>query len=318
MAYKKYKVFMLLISIFLLILIGVYANPIKLIEILSKSDLLLILLAFAISNIAMILRTYRWKILLKNVGFCVLFPIQMIGLAIGNFTPGKLSDPIKSVILKPIKKIRIASSLPSIIWERVFDILSLILLSIFAIQVMGSEFNILLLTVAGMLIFFILVVLLVLILYKRSFGLRIVGIISRFRDIKKIGKKFLNSFYKQKISKPRLVSSFVITFITWTIEGVILYFVLLAMGVGMNVLLLIGITSLSFTIGIASTLPGGLGSTEVIMAMLLGAMGVPGEIAIAGVLVSRFLSFWYASILGAVSFFILSKRIELDDIKIVS
>ena len=83
------------------------------------------------------------------------------------------------------------------------------------------------------------------------------------------------------------------------------------MGINIDLLLLVGIASLSFTIGIASSLPGGLGSTEIVMAILLGLIGIPEGIAIAAVFVSRLFSFWYVSLLGAVSFFHIGKKIEI-------
>jgi len=311
MAYSRYKVFMLFISIVILILIGWYANPARLIEILSRSDMLLILAAFVLSNITMILRVYRWDILLKHAKFRELFPIQMIGLAVGNFTPGKISDPIKSFILKPLKGITVAKTLPSIIWERIFDIISLILLSIIALQLITATFDMFLLSMLCVGIFFVVIVLLILTLYKKSFGMRILGVVGRFKNLDKIGKRFIHAFYKQKIAREKLFVSFVVTLITWVLEGVMLYLILLAMGVNVDILLLIGIISLSFTIGIASTLPGGLGSTEVVMALLLGLIGIPEGIAIAAVLVSRLISFWYASFLGAVSFLHIGRKINI-------
>lgn len=314
MSYGKYKAVMLIISIIILILMGWYANPAKIMGVLTQSNIILILLAFIISNINMILRVYRWKIIIKNLSFGELFPIQMIGLAIGNFTPGKISDPIKSIIIKSMKKINIAKTLPSIIWERIFDIVSLVLLSIIALQLITATFDMLLLSMVCIAVFFLVILFLILVLYKKSFGLFLVRIVKKFKGVNKLGKKFVDAFYRQRISKTGLLSSFVLSFLTWVIEGVMLYLILLAVGINMNIILLVGITSLSFTIGIASTLPGGLGSTEVVMAVLLAVVGVPESIAISAVLVSRLLSFWYVSFLGAVSFIHLGKRMKIKNI----
>ena len=100
----------------------------------------------------------------------------------------------------------------------------------------------------------------------------------------------------------------------WILDGVVFYLTLTAIGVTINPIILAGIIALSVLIGVASTLPGGLGSTEAVMILLLGILGVQSTTAVAGVMISRFISFWYGTLIGGLSFVYLSKKIDMKKI----
>jgi uncharacterized protein (TIRG00374 family) len=160
------------------------------------------------------------------------------------------------------------------------------------------------------------IIVFLIILYNKNIGIKIFNFIRRFPVLKKISKNFIKTFYKSRIEKKRLVGCFLLTVIPWFFEGVVLYLSLLALGVYSNPLILAGIVALSLLIGIASSLPGGLGSTEAVMVIVLGMIGIESTIGIAGIMLARFLTFWYGAFVGALSFFYLSRKIDLSALKI--
>lgn len=319
----KAKISILLACFGLLILGGLiyWANPPLLAETISKTDLKYLVLAFGVSNCAVLARVMKWKVLLPStpgrISFRALFPVQTLGVAVSNLTPGKIGEPIKAVILKLYKRKAVSETLPSIAWERLIDLVILIVLGAIGIQFVTGALGSFYLIILSIGISVIIIVLLLLILHNKSFGTRIFFLLRKFPILKKIDKRFLITFYKHKISKNQRLSSFFFTLATWCFEGLVLYFILLSLGTRISPLASIGIFAVSILIGIASSLPGGLGSTEGIIALFLGGMAIETTTAVAAALLSRALTFGYILVLGYISFLYLSKKVNLKTFHVI-
>jgi len=188
------------------------------------------------------------------------------------------------------------------------------LLSLIAIPFLTSAFF--LISSISIAIFLCIIITFLIILYKKNIGIKIFNFMRRFPILKMISKDFIKTFYKTKIKKRGLIWCFLLTITAWFLDGVILYLCLLAIGVNSNPLILVGVVSLSVLIGIASSLPGGLGSTEAVMVIILSIIGIEGTIGIAGIMLARFLTFWYCASVGALCFFYLSRKMNLSALKI--
>ena len=68
----------------------------------------------------------------------------------------------------------------------------------------------------------------------------------------------------------------------------------------------IGIYAIAVLAGVLSFLPGGLGSTEAVMGVLLVAFGADGSAAVAITLLCRVATLWFAVALGGVAVGVLS------------
>jgi len=119
---RKYKLLMFLVSIIILAAVIVYSNPLAVADKLVTSDYRFVFLAFCISVFAISLGVLKWNILLNKVGYFELYPVQVLGYAVSNFTPGKAAEPAKAIVLKMRSNVPVAFSLPSIIWERIMDV----------------------------------------------------------------------------------------------------------------------------------------------------------------------------------------------------
>lgn len=128
-------------SVIILIAVVVYSNPSEIAQYMSRSNLLYLIIALVISMVSLMLRALKWKVLLKNVKYSDVFPIQIFGMTFSNFTPGKLGEPTKALILKVRNGSAVSETLPTIIWERIFDVIMLLSLSISALFLFGiTEF----------------------------------------------------------------------------------------------------------------------------------------------------------------------------------
>ncbi len=301
----------IVVSFAILILIIWFSNPVKLIETASTANKMILILSILASTVALSLRVVRWNFLVEKANFAELYPVQMLGMTISNFTPGKIAEPAKALLLRSRKGIAVSESLASIVWERIFDLIVLLVLAIFGVQLILTNSEFFIFGIIGVILVLLIVSVALLALEVRSFGMRLFEIAKKFPVLRRISDEFINTFYETKFKKTKLGLSFLSTAAAWLMDAVVLYLVLYSLGIQPNLLVIAGIISISAILGIASSLPGGLGSTEIVMTLLLGITGVPATIAVTSTLLMRFISFWYNALLGGISFVYLSRRIDI-------
>lgn len=316
MSLKLYRNILLAVSIVILATIFWLSNPLQIYSILITGRIEFVIGALLMTTFTALLRVFKWSFLLRTK-FLSLIPVQLLGISISMFTPGRAAEPAKALILKIKDGIPVSKSLPSIIWERVLDIIAIIIFSFFALSALANtKFS--LFGYIGVSIFFVIIIVFLLVLYSKYFGYAIFNkIILKLPLLKALKQDFIESFYSVRISRKRVTSGFIIALIIWLFEGVALYLILMAFGVNINPLLAAGIVALSIMIGVASSLPGGLGSTEIVMILLFNAYGINNPLAVTIVLVHRVVTLLYGAFLGIISFVYLSKKINLREIKLM-
>ena len=101
-----------------------------------------ILPGIAIYFVAVWARTWRWHYLLrpvKSIPLVHLFPIVCIGYFGNNVYPARLGEVFRAIALRATEQVSISTSLATIIIERVFDGLVMLLFVFFALPFVGSE-----------------------------------------------------------------------------------------------------------------------------------------------------------------------------------
>lgn len=86
--------------------------------------------------------------------------------------------------------------------------------------------------------------------------------------------------------------------IAWTAEGISVYVIAQGLGIDLALTTAIGIYALSMLVGALSFIPGGLGSTEAVMVLLLKLSGIDATTALAITLIARVATLWFAVALG--------------------
>jgi len=307
------KILALAVSLLILILLIIYADPAKFLAIVAASNYKFLALAFGISTISVLLRVMKWKVLLDGVSFSSIMPVQMLGMTISNFSPGKIAEPIKGVIFKLKEGRAVSSILPSIIWERVIDVVVLVILAMvgaYFFLILDPKFYLISIFVISVFILALVVGLLT--MYKKGFGLWIFKILKRLPFTGRLSDSFIKTFQESRVNRSKVAYSFVITIIAWVLEGFVLHYAFLSIGINLSPIILASIFALATLIGIASSLPGGIGSTEVVMTIFLGYFGIEKSLAIVGILLARFLSIWYVNLLGGLSLIYLMKKLNIS------
>jgi len=86
--------------------------------------------------------------------------------------------------------------------------------------------------------------------------------------------------------------------LAWGAEGIGLYLILHLMGVDTPLALAVGIYAVSILVGAISFIPGGLGSTEAAMGLMLTAAGADVPTAVSATVACRLATLWFAVGLG--------------------
>ncbi|MCX8170578.1 MAG: flippase-like domain-containing protein [Candidatus Bathyarchaeota archaeon] len=308
------KTLFILIGISLLLLILFLSGIEEVIRIILTSNINFILLAFLTFLFSIFLKSLRWQIFLKSVKIKVPFSHAFYSfnsaMFLGNLVPFKALEPIRGYFLKIKFGYPFSKTIPLVLTERALDVFVYILFSLITLQAL-IEFlpsQITFFAFFGMLVFFSISLSVLLILNSKKLTLKFFKIISKLpvtrrfsKKIEKMAKNFSIGFTQLKRS--RLLSQiFFLTFIIWVIEGAI--FLLSAKAVGINLTFsFFALPLLSVLLGVLTLIPGGLGSIEAIMVLLLSFLGFSIPQATSAVLIYRFFVHLCENSIGAIIIF---------------
>jgi uncharacterized membrane protein YbhN (UPF0104 family) len=99
-----------------------------------------------------------------------------------------------------------------------------------------------------------------------------------------------------------LSASLFLGILAWGAEGLGFYYLLQFLHIETTLAQAIGIYALAMLAGALSFLPGGLGSTEAVMVLLLSLSGAGQAEAVAATLLCRLTTLWFAVALGSIAF----------------
>jgi uncharacterized protein (TIRG00374 family) len=89
--------------------------------------------------------------------------------------------------------------------------------------------------------------------------------------------------------------------LAWGAEGVGFFIVLAALDIDIPMMQAISIYAIGILAGALSFIPGGIGSTETVMSLLLVAMGADLATAVAATLICRIATLWFAVAIGFIA-----------------
>jgi uncharacterized membrane protein YbhN (UPF0104 family) len=253
----------------------------------------LAILALSLANYG--LRSARWRFFLARLGHalpwrsCVLNYVSGFAL---TTTPGKAGEAIRSMLLKRAFGVPVTDSLAAFFAERFSDVLALALLAALALAFMphGSY-------VAAGVIAFVAVALWIAASDARTE--RIAHAIAKVLPHRYAVP--LGSLVGQagRLTRGRaLGAAFALSLAAWAAEGYALHLITASMGSSASTAAAIGIYAIALLGGALFFLPGGLGSTEAFMFVLLLRSGLDPAAAGAATVISRVTTLWFAVALG--------------------
>jgi len=309
----KGKILALAVGLGLLAYLVVWADPSKVVGLLGKADLRIIAIGLCLWPVGAVLRIVRWRYLLKQSGVTVplgnVAKVFIAGLAISNMTPGKSGDPIRSVLLKKVAGNNIGLTLPSVIVERALDVGVMIAFAVAGLSLLIST-SMAVWLAAAICIYAAVFIAAVVILSSESRARwttdRLFAMFSwvpRIRNLKTKIDQFAvdmhRSFKLYKSLKTLGYATF-LSFFIWLYEGILLWLAFSALGLNVDIFVVVAMLSAITLIAVLTFLPGGLGSSELLIVSIFTVLfPLSMTDVIAASLLSRFMGFWIYIGLGA-------------------
>ena len=323
MIMDRKSLFFILLSVAILVVMLWLVGIDEIIKDLKMANLSLIALAIVLQIFTYFLYTLRWNILNNlagiNVSIRKLLPITLVGLAVNNITPSGRGggEPVRAYILAKEEGHQMEETFATVVADRALDTFPFIVLAVLTLIGTVFYFNIdsWLLIVMVLAVIAILIILFVLIYMciNPNFGKRvdgwIVGLVRRFykKNSEELENKiheaifgFQNTMKLLISSRKALLYTLPLSFVIWVFEIVRVYFVFLAFGANVSLVVIGEVFIIACLVGMIPLLPGGLGAIDGVMVIFYSAAGIPTSLSAAATVIERLISFWMATIIGMV------------------
>ncbi|MDQ6856237.1 MAG: flippase-like domain-containing protein [Candidatus Dormibacteraeota bacterium] len=268
--------------------------------------------ALAVYYASFLVRTWRWKLLLRNAGEdrqpAKLLPILMVSFFVNCVVPAKMGDIYRAYLARLRQAVPAAMALGTIIAERLLDLVVLMLLLLIAGAIVFHD------RAPGVLIPYLIAGVAVcaagigaILVMRAGRGQRLLRLLPEavFHRYESFRMGTVDSFRNM----PTLVS---LTALVWAMESGRLALVVYALGDGSSLgpaqLLLIALVAALLTT--VPFLPGGLGLVEAgMVGVLISVGGIGREAALSIALLDRSISYGSVVIVGAIVFAVLHVRV---------
>lgn len=299
--YKKRIIYSIVFGALVYLGMSIYANFGQLMIAFGKFNWLMFPFILLLSFCNYMMRFLKWDYYTKVLGFKIerkMSFLIFLSSFIMSITPGKVGEVFKSYLLKEYNGTPISKSAPIVLAERITDFLSLILLSMVGVLMFGYDSR--LIIIVG--VFF---VILVALLSSKRISLAIIGYFERFRFFAKISHKIYEAYDSiyLMIRIKELLITIIFSIFAWFFECLGLYFVINSFGIDnlihVDIFVSTFIYGFATIAGAVTMLPGGLGATDASIAfMLVSLKNVTNNVAVAGTLIIRIATLWFAVIVG--------------------
>ena len=287
MRYLKNKWLIHLFGIFIFIFILSRIDLSKTLEILLNANILYLAVALTLIILSFPIKAMRWQLLMKaqNIDYSLKDSTVMYAAAVymGVITPGRIGDFIKVFYLKNDNH-SFGKSFASILSDRLFDLISLLLLGyvgmLLFITLFEREIIILSCIFAGT------ILLVIFFIYKKDFSMGILEYISsnfipeRYRERANTSFSDLCNGIKTLTINQFTLATF-ITFFGWIIYFLTMYLLALSIDINIPFLYLATCVSISAVITLIPISISGIGTRDATLIILFSYLGLSKESAIA-------------------------------------
>lgn len=253
------------------------------------------LLALSLVNYG--IRIVRWNLFARRVKIIIPFKRMALYFVAGfamTTTPGKVGEALRLWLMQRCHGCRYRRAAPLLLGDRIGDANAIMLLCLIGL---ASYTDYLWLTLVGTAVLAAMSAL----LYRPRFLVWL--LLAAYGAIKRAPRIFaaLRTALRHTASlfDPAFFTvTLALGMVGWFAECVAFYWVLNELGAQVTLQQAMFVFAFSMLVGVAVMLPGGLGGTEATMIVLLTALGVDADVALAATAIIRVTTLWFAVILG--------------------
>lgn len=257
-----------------------------------------------ISIFSYLVRYFRWQWLLRRAGYKVDlgngFLAYLAGFAF-TATPGKVGELIRIRYFSRAN-VPASTSFGVFVFERAFDLIVVLLLASLVVS-QQKYFNI---ALSFVLIFLAFLILLALNVTLVNWIIRLFDSLG-WRPLGKLALVVQGGLFACRFwfNPPDLLFCFASGLIAWGATAAGFLLLTQDLGISIDSITVFAMYPLAMLVGAASMLPGGVGTTELTIVLLLGAYGVPTSLATLAAVGIRLATIWFAMLVGFMSVAIL-------------
>jgi uncharacterized protein (TIRG00374 family) len=266
-------------------------------------------LAIAVHYSSFYIRGLRWKKLLNAIQIrastLVLTEMVFLSWFANSIVPAKIGDMYKSYLLKKYNSAPISTSLGTIVVERIFDIaVLLILLSVSGAILFKDKIpgHILQSLEIGYILLGLVILGLILLKVFKSHIMQIVP-----EKFVLIFENLHMSVYDSFSNTNTLVNVSILTVVSWLLESGRFLLVTKALGVDLDLPVIIFVVLTASLLTAIPLTPAGLGAVEVSIVGILAIMGIDTAVGTSIALLDRLISYWSILAIGAIVYAISDK-----------
>jgi len=279
-----------IVTIILISFLLFKVKPDRIIEVFSEINIALVLAALPFIALLYVIRALKWNVLLKSInikcGIWKSVKIILIGTFYGMVTPGKTGELARAYYLKE----KTSKIIPTVIWDKMIDVASLVVLSAIAILILFKNYALFFITMA---IGIALIIGIFLITNKK-----IMKFISR---LLKISPESYENYFSSMItiakSKGAIIKAFMLGLLFYFISFFPAFLILTAFKASINPLLVFSLP-LIILLGNAPITISGLGLREGVTVLIFQLMNESTSIGFSFSLLWFFIMTVSAGIIG--------------------
>lgn len=266
----------------------------------------LFVLGLSLVNYA--LRYLRWHFYITRQGYRLAAAANLLYYTAGFAfitTPVKAGEVIRAWYLKERHQVGYAHSLAALFTDRLMDLTAVLLLALTSALAFPSYHW--LVTGLGVLL------LIALPLIHSASLRRLIHWFSQllpWTKARALGGHLITMLQSASLllGTTNLYIGLALSTLAWAAEGIGFWWICQALGIPLDPFTALAVYALGMLAGAASLIPGGLGSTETVMGLLLVSLGADTPTAIAATLICRIATLWFAVALGFIAISLLESK----------
>ena len=259
-------------------------------DILLHANLFYLFIALLLLFAIILITAKRWQTILETMGYnfqykeC--FNLIMAAFPLTSITPSKSGDVIKAYYLKD--KIPASKTVGSVITERMFDVLTLVLFSLIGMMFCKKY------ELAGVAFAILVCIIAIFLLMRAGFDFRL-PIKSSWNE--KIQNLILSTKLLTKDNKKAFLFILLYSILIWFISIVQTVMFFYALGINVPLLFTIANIPIAIFIGFIPVTLGGMGTRDAAIIILFSAYATSSQLLGVGILFS-FFRYWLVSLIG--------------------
>jgi len=257
------------VSLILIILFLYGTNFKEIADAFADANYLLAFLSLPVYFLAAWFRTLRWKYLLRPltaVSAARLYPVVIIGFMANNIIPARVGELVRAYVLRERERVSMSASLGTIVVDRIFDGLTLLLFLILVgvFSTVSAEVRTLAIVMA--VLFGVGLVIMYVLAASETRSRQAVGIVARVspgrlkRPVEGLAISFLEGLQSLR-SPAAMAGAWVASVVSWLLEATMYYMVGQAFGLGLGFHIYLLVTAAA-NLAITLPTPGGVGPFE--------------------------------------------------------